>query len=113
MTLFTLLLSPVIFSFAQINTDIFEKSASSTIETFQDQVRIIRPYDGGWDVSFEVRKGVYQVVDPTTQELLKASFEEKQPLTIEVNTQNETIVSAKVNKGSKTKSLPSKRVDGK
>jgi len=90
-------------SLSQISTDIFEKEANLEKESFQDQVRIMRPFEGGWDISFEKRKGVYQTTNPSHHEILKESFDQKIAISVEVNPSLNSIISVKKTKPPKDK----------
>jgi hypothetical protein len=76
-------------------TDIFEKDSHPSKESIIDQVRIIRAFEGGWDVSLEKRKGVYQATHPSHYEILRESLDEKTAITIEIDLNSNSILNAK------------------
>jgi len=89
--LFTTLLT--FNSLAQTSTRVHDED--SKLDKFRDQVRIIRSYEGGWDISFKTRKGVYQSEKGRFDDLLRESHDDQTLIEIEADRETNQISSVK------------------
>lgn len=84
---------------AKSQIQVFSKDSES--DSFQDQVRVIRPFDEGWEVTFEKRQGIYQTRKEEHQEVLKEAKDSNSTVNVEVDSNSDTLLSVKLQKPKK------------